>query len=291
MKRSDLPISSPCAALWDTMTVRGRALFCDECQTLVHDLSRLQRNEAADFLRAHVGEQMCVKYSYDAFGNVLFAAPVQAAVIPASMLRPSVRALAAATALLGATFVYDRGHGDANASDTSTVKPLPVQPEEVDMPLQSLDIPPAPAADEVFSGEQLVGTVRGQTYGTLGGAMLVSDSHAFAHLADPAPTVKFLPAKVSNAGLDPLIVRRFLKRNANKITYCYQKRVLAEPALHGTVLAEFTVSAEGQVTDATAAGVDAEVEQCVVEVIKSIEFPRPRAGAIKVTVPLRLRVE
>jgi hypothetical protein len=280
MKRTDLPISSPCAAQWDTMTVRGRALFCDECQTLVHDLSRLQRHEAADFLRVHVGEQMCVKYSYDALGNVLFAAPVQPTVIPASMLRPSVRALAAATALLGAKFVYDNVNGRMSGATTAaSVSADPdVTPE------------PSPPAEPLFN-EPLLGTGIGQSYGSVGGAVMVSDSSAFAALAEPRATVKILPAKVSAAGLDVAIIRRFLKRNAHKVTYCYEQRLQAQPTLHGTVVATFTVAADGLVTRAVAAGVDSTVEQCVADVIQQIEFPKPRAGAVTVTVPLRLRAE
>lgn len=285
MKRTDLPISSPCAAQWDTMTVRGRALFCDECQTLVHDLSRLQRHEAADFLRVHVGEQMCVKYSYDALGNVLFAAPVQPTVIPASMLRPSVRALAAATALLGAKFVYDKVQG--NSSDATTAAMLPADP---DFTLEPLELAPLPPADPLVN-ELLSGTGIAQSYGALGGAMIIPQSSAFAALAELRATVKILPAKVSAAGLEVAIIRRFLKRNAHKVTYCYEQRLQAQPALQGTVVATFTVSAQGLVTHAAATGVDAEVDQCVADVIKTIEFPRPREGAVTVTVPLRLRVE
>jgi hypothetical protein len=287
MKRTDLPISSPCAAQWDTMTVRGRALFCDECQTLVHDLSRLQRHEAADFLQAHVGEQMCVKYSYDALGNVLFAAPSQPTVIPASMLRPSVRALAAATALLGAKFAYDNVNHNASVATTAAL--VPSDPEVIQEPAPA-PLEPLPIADPILI-EPLVGFGVAQSYGSLGGAIMVSESSALAALAEPRATVKILPAKVSNAGLDGAIIRRFLKRNTNKITYCYEKRLLAVPDLKGTVVATFTVSAQGLVSNAVAKGVDGEVEQCVAQVIAKIEFPKPSAGEVTVTVPLRLRVE
>ena len=288
MKRTDLPISSPCAAQWDTMTVRGRALFCDECQTLVHDLSRLQRHEAADFLRVHVGEQMCVKYSYDALGNVLFAAPTQATVIPASMLRPSVRALAAATALLGAKFVYDNLGGVS--SEATTAAMLPSDLDQPHVPLEALEIAPLPPAEPLLN-EPLVGSGIGQSYGSLGGAMIISESSAFAALAEPRATVKILPAKVFAAGLDVAIIRRFLKRNAHKVTYCYEQRLQAQPALHGTVVTTFTVAADGLVTNDVAAGVGPTVEQCVADVIQKIEFPKPRAGAVTVSVPLCLRVE
>lgn len=289
MKRTDLPISSPCAAQWDTMTVRGRALFCDECQTLVHDLSRLQRHEAADFLQTHVGEQMCVKYSYDALGNVLFAAPAQA-VIPASMLRPSMRVLAAATALLGAKFAYD------NVNNNASAVMVPSDPDVALEPIQLLEPARPPPADSIVN-EPLVGLGIAQSYGSLGGAVVVSESSALAALgserppAYPRAAVKILTAKVSNAGLDGAIIRRFLKRNTNKITYCYEKRLQAEPDLQGTVVATFTVSAAGLVTQVAAAGVDEEVAQCVAEVIRAIEFPKPQDGDVNVSVPLRLRIE
>lgn len=295
MKRTDLPISSPCSAQWDTMTVRGRALFCDQCQTLVHDLSRLQRREAADFLQAHVGEQICVKYSYDALGHVLFAAPVQATVIPASMLRPSMRALAAATALVGARLAYDNTTGvaaDASApgcnAEYAPESKVPLSHGPANAPNVAV-IPVVP--NDAAPAQPSLGTGIGQSYGSSGGSITVSNSYALHALAAARPNVKVMPAHVSRPGLDRAIIRRLLKRHADEITHCYQQRLLVTPDVQGTVTATFTISAAGAVVNVTATGVDAEVAQCVAEVIRTIEFPTPHGGDLVVRVPLRLRIE
>jgi len=83
--------------------------------------------------------------------------------------------------------------------------------------------------------------------------------------------------------LDPAVIRRYLKRNLMKIKYCYEKELLAAPALEGKVDATWTIKANGTVADAKAAGVSPEVSSCVADVIGGIEFPKPKSGAVKVS--------
>jgi hypothetical protein len=91
-------------------------------------------------------------------------------------------------------------------------------------------------------------------------------------------------------GLDPAIVRRYIKRNIQKITYCYEKVLLAKYGLAGTLTVEFTIGASGVVAAASASGVDTEVADCVARVIRGIEFPKPTGGAsLDVTYPLTFR--
>jgi hypothetical protein len=72
--------------------------------------------------------------------------------------------------------------------------------------------------------------------------------------------------------------------------YCYERRLLAVPGLAGTLTTEFVIDPTGMVAAATASGVDEEVANCVADVIKAIEFPRPRGGnAVKVTYPITFR--
>jgi hypothetical protein len=90
--------------------------------------------------------------------------------------------------------------------------------------------------------------------------------------------------------LDKNIIRRYIKRNINRIKYCYEKQLLVTPKLEGTVTAEFVITAQGTVATASATGVDPEVASCVAAVIKAIEFPRPKGGGIvKVTYPFTFR--
>ena len=90
--------------------------------------------------------------------------------------------------------------------------------------------------------------------------------------------------------LDKAIVRRYIKRNFSKLRYCYEKQLLANPKLQGTLKAEFTIGGNGLVTASTAKGVDPAVETCFAGVIKAIEFPKPKNGSdVKVAYPFTMR--
>jgi hypothetical protein len=82
----------------------------------------------------------------------------------------------------------------------------------------------------------------------------------------------------SQGDLDKAIIRRYIKRNLQKIQYCYEKQLLAKPTLSGTVQAQFFITPNGTVASSTGNGVDGEVSSCVADVIKNIEFPKPKGG-------------
>ena len=90
--------------------------------------------------------------------------------------------------------------------------------------------------------------------------------------------------------LDKAIIRRYIKRNIQKITYCYEKELLASPELAGTVSAQFFITPDGRVATASASGVSTRVSSCVAGVIKSIEFPKPKGGGgVQVNYPFTMR--
>lgn len=90
--------------------------------------------------------------------------------------------------------------------------------------------------------------------------------------------------------LDKAIIRRYIKRNIQKITYCYEKQLLAKPGLSGTVQTQFFITPNGNVASASGSGVDPEVANCVAQVIKNIEFPKPKGGGgVQVNYPFTFR--
>ena len=90
--------------------------------------------------------------------------------------------------------------------------------------------------------------------------------------------------------LDKAIIRRYIKRNIQKITYCYEKQLLAKPGLSGTVSTQFFISPNGNVTASNGSGVDPEVSSCVADVIRGIEFPKPKGGGgVQVNYPFTFR--
>ncbi len=90
--------------------------------------------------------------------------------------------------------------------------------------------------------------------------------------------------------LDKAIIRRYIKRNIQKIQYCYEKELLAKPGLAGTVSTQFFITPSGTVASSTGSGVDPNVSSCVAGVIKAIEFPKPKGGGgVQVNYPFTFR--
>jgi hypothetical protein len=94
----------------------------------------------------------------------------------------------------------------------------------------------------------------------------------------------------ANGDLDKAIIRRYIKRNLGKIQYCYEKELLAKSNLAGTVSTNFFITPNGNVAQASGAGVDPSVANCVANVIKGIEFPKPKnGGGVQVSYPFTFR--
>jgi hypothetical protein len=78
--------------------------------------------------------------------------------------------------------------------------------------------------------------------------------------------------------LDRAIIRRYIRQNIDKISYCYEKQLLAKPGLGGTVSVQFLIAGNGSVQASSGSGLDNEVAGCVAGVIKNIKFPAPKNG-------------
>jgi hypothetical protein len=90
--------------------------------------------------------------------------------------------------------------------------------------------------------------------------------------------------------LDKAIIRRYIKRNIQKIQYCYEKELLAKSNLSGTVQTSFFITPNGNVAQSQGSGVDPQVASCVADVIKGIEFPKPKGGGgVQVNYPFTFR--
>lgn len=108
--------------------------------------------------------------------------------------------------------------------------------------------------------------------------------------ASATPTISIGQPNVVG-DLDQAIIRRYIKRNVQRLQYCYERELASKPTIQGTVTLDFTIGLDGRVKTAVAAGVDTEVEACVAGVVKGLEFPKPK-GASEVTVqyPLTYRL-
>ncbi len=102
------------------------------------------------------------------------------------------------------------------------------------------------------------------------------------------PTVRIGQPNVAG-DLDKAIIRRYIKRHVNELSYCYEKQLQTKPTLSGTVSAQFTIGSDGNVSASTASGVDPEVARCFADLIHTIEFPRPKSGTVVVSYPFTVQ--
>lgn len=132
------------------------------------------------------------------------------------------------------------------------------------------------------------GTIGTGRYGTIGSG---TGYGAGSGRVSAVSTVSIGQPQVTG-DLDKAIIRRYLKRNIQRITYCYEKERAVKPSIGGTLTLQFTIAVDGKVTSSTSdAGLkDATVESCVVAVVKAIEFPKPKNDAeVLVVYPITFR--
>lgn len=131
----------------------------------------------------------------------------------------------------------------------------------------------AAGASPVVIGDP-AGIVVADPQGTIGtGGYAVGDGTRFDRGGAPAAVPRVTIGKATISG-DATAVQRSLERNRAKLAYCYERSLLADPALHGTVTLRFTVAPDGTVGDATGDGVASEVATCMRDVVAGIAFPR-----------------
>ena len=91
--------------------------------------------------------------------------------------------------------------------------------------------------------------------------------------------------------LDKAIIRRYIKRNIQKITYCYEKQLLAKPGLAGTVSTQFFITPNGNVAIVDRARASTPRSRTASPTSSSgIEFPKPKGGGgVQVNYPFTFR--
>lgn len=99
------------------------------------------------------------------------------------------------------------------------------------------------------------------------------------------------PGKVViSDGLDKATVRRYIRKKLNRMAYCYDKELLSNPQLAGTVKTRFTISPQGKVQGADSSGMGSALNSCVTSAISSIQFPKTHDGtSTRVTYPFHFR--
>ncbi|MBT8494149.1 MAG: AgmX/PglI C-terminal domain-containing protein [Deltaproteobacteria bacterium] len=93
------------------------------------------------------------------------------------------------------------------------------------------------------------------------------------HAKGKPPTIGI--PKVGPGGPDKAIIRRYIRRKLPRIRHCYEKQLLNNPSLAGTVNTQFLISPVGKVQGVRASGSgNAALDSCVGAAISSIQFPK-----------------
>jgi hypothetical protein len=179
--------------------------------------------------------------------------------------------------------------GDCTTSDVPMISgPRPTRVDDSDTAAAEPRLPPAFDDSNIYG--DLVGS-NAKTGSTIGyykpGPGVGGPRPRTQTGAVPATT---MGQPNGQGSMDKAMIRRYIRRNIQKIQYCYEKELLARPAILGTITVHFFISPAGTVTTATADGFDPAVGSCVAGVIKDIEFPKPvGGGGIAVNYPFTFR--
>lgn len=94
-----------------------------------------------------------------------------------------------------------------------------------------------------------------------------------------------------SGNLDKAIIARVVRQHLNMVWFCYERELAKNPSLEGKVVVKFTIGLKGEVTTATATGINADVATCVAGVFRRLEFPAPQGGSVDVSYPFDFKAE
>lgn len=104
------------------------------------------------------------------------------------------------------------------------------------------------------------------------------------------PTVS-LGAVTATGVLERDLVRRQLRRNTPRLLYCYEKQLLIQDDLAGTLKLSFAVDAQGKASAVAATGFDATVASCVAKVTALPGIFPSSSGVTKVEATLSYAIK
>ena len=103
-------------------------------------------------------------------------------------------------------------------------------------------------------------------------------AEAEAEKADTDPSSA--PAAMVEGGLGKEQIRTVVRGHINEIRDCYNEGLSKNPELGGRVVASFKIEADGKVSESSSkeTSVDDELTACVVDAVKTWEFPESSEG-------------
>ena len=104
--------------------------------------------------------------------------------------------------------------------------------------------------------------------------------------------VRGATATATGTGLSAEIIQRVIRQSFPRLRACYQKELAKKPELGGAMVTAFTISPKGTVSQVQVSQSNlqnAELNVCIVDVMRSLQFPPPEGGeTIQVRYPLAM---
>jgi hypothetical protein len=100
-----------------------------------------------------------------------------------------------------------------------------------------------------------------------------------------------MPTKATQVrgSIDRDAVAKVLEEHMNDMRGCYERALMRDPNLGaGKILLEWNISATGTVSDVrtkVATLKNTEVNTCLLDVLKQLQFPKPQGGVVIVSYP------
>jgi len=105
----------------------------------------------------------------------------------------------------------------------------------------------------------------------------------------PEPAQTFTSEPTTGGQISNDDVKKVMSAHIGKIQACYEDQLKANPKLAGRVIVKFTIEPKGNVSQADATGVSAEVDKCIAAIVKTLKFPAPKGGAAHVSYPFSFK--
>lgn len=128
---------------------------------------------------------------------------------------------------------------------------------------------------DVGSGGRCIGpNCTGEGFGTQGGVWKKKAEGNIGIAIDDVITM---------GSLDRSLIDEVIKRNMNRIRYCYQRELAKNASLAGKISMKFTIAGDGSVSSSSVKSSsmgNASVESCLQKTFMQLDFPKPRGGGI-----------
>ncbi len=170
------------------------------------------------------------------------------------------------------------------------------QPKEVPPPVVEPVVEPKVEIPEVDPLEEARGVADKDAEGI---AVVLNDTATLvassieAEANKPPEVVAKKPKSDPETGkIDTSAVKRIFDQNNTAMRKCYERVLKASPGLEGKVTLEVKIQSDGTVGSAKARGVsldNAAINDCMERQAKSMKFPQPKGGSVRVANPYTFR--